>query len=69
MLEGAAFDELAVEQVMAGDRVPLRPAERAEVVHRLTARGETADAIADRLGIAARSVQRIRDQRRAEDAA
>lgn len=66
----AAFDEIAVERAMSGDVVALRPVERAEVVHRLTAAGYSASEIAPRVGIDARSVQRIRDdRRRAEDAA
>lgn len=65
----AVFDEIAVERAMRADGVPLRPVERAEVVHRLTAAGWSAAKIAPRAGVDARSVQRIRDQRRAEDAA
>jgi hypothetical protein len=65
-----AFDEVAVERAMAGDRVHLRPVERAEAVYRLTEAGLSAAQIGERLGIDKRSVQRIRDQRRtAEDAA
>jgi len=63
-VQGIAFDEIAVERSMSGDQVSLRPVERAEVVHRLTAAGYTASDIAARVGIDARSVQRIRDERR-----
>lgn len=68
LLEGKAFDENAVERAMAGDQVPLRPVERAEVVRRLTEGGLSAREIAARLNIAKRSVQRLRDQHRAQAA-
>jgi hypothetical protein len=62
--EGAVFDEIAVERALHGDKVHLRPGERAEVVRRLTAQGLSAKQIAPPVGIDKRSVQRIRDQRR-----
>ena len=62
--EGTAFDEVAVQRAMHGDKVALRPVERAEVVHRLTAQGLTAAQIAARVRVDERSVQRIRDDRR-----
>ena len=67
---GTVFDEVAVERAMAGDQVHLRPVERAEAVRRLTDSGYSAMAIAERLQVDARSVQRIRDeQRQAQEAA
>lgn len=62
--QGTAFDEVAVQRAMHGDPVRLRPVERAEVVHRLTAQGLTAAQIATRVRLDERSVQRIRDDRR-----
>lgn len=60
----AAFDEIAVQRAMRGDRaVRLRPVERAEVVRRLTAVGLSATQIADRLGASSRTVVRARTRR------
>lgn len=56
----AAFDDVAVHRAMHGDPVALRPAERAEVVRRLTAAGLPAVEIAARLRITARAVTRHR---------
>jgi transcriptional regulator with XRE-family HTH domain len=56
----AALDEIAVQRASRGERVRLSRAERAEVVRRLTAAGLSAADIADRLGIAQRSVSRLR---------
>lgn len=67
--EPIAFDEIAVERALHGDPVKLRPVERAEVVHRLTAAGLSAAEIAPRVGIDKRSVQRIRDERRNSESA
>lgn len=61
-----AFDEIAIERAMHGDPVHLRPVERAEAVRRLTDAGYSAAQIGDRLGVDQRSVQRIRDEQRAE---
>jgi DNA-binding CsgD family transcriptional regulator len=55
-----AIDEIAVQRASRGERVRLSRAERAEVVRRLTAAGLSAADIADRLGIAQRSVSRLR---------
>jgi DNA-binding CsgD family transcriptional regulator len=49
-----------VQRASRGERVQLSRAERAEVVRRLTAAGLSAAQIADRLGIAQRSVSRLR---------
>lgn len=57
---GGAIDEIAVHRAVHGDRVYLRPVERAEAVRRLRAQGMSGRQIAERLGIAARSVDRIR---------
>lgn len=57
---GGPVDEVAVARAMRGDRVPLRPAERAEAVRRLTAGQLSAAEIADRLDISKRSVVRRR---------
>ena len=54
------IDEIAVERAMRGYPTHLRDTERAEVVRRLTAQDMTAPEIARRLGIAPRSVTRIR---------
>lgn len=54
------LDEIAVQRASRGERVQLSRAERAEVVRRLTAAGLSAADIADRLGIAQRSVSRLR---------
>jgi transcriptional regulator with XRE-family HTH domain len=56
----ASFDEIAVGRAMRGERIRLRPVERAEAVRRLTAQGLSATEIGDRLGIAPRSVTRMR---------
>jgi transcriptional regulator with XRE-family HTH domain len=56
----ASFDEIAVGRAMRGERIRLRPVERAEAVRRLTAQGLSAAEIGDRLGIAPRSVTRMR---------
>jgi len=53
-------DEVAVELVCGGEPAALTALERAEVVRRLTKRGEPATRIAERLGMAARSVTRAR---------
>lgn len=54
------LDDIAIERAMRGDRVHIRPAERAEAVRRLTAYGLSAAEIADRLGVTDRSVSRHR---------
>src|SRR6266540_1779773 len=53
-------DEVAVELVCGGEPAALTALERAEVVRRLTKRGQPATRIAERLGMAARSVTRAR---------
>jgi hypothetical protein len=53
-------DEIAVELACAGEPTALTAVERAEVVRRLTARGESAWRIAERLRMATRSVTRAR---------
>jgi hypothetical protein len=58
-------DEIAVELACGGEPVSLTAVERAAVVRRLTARGETAERIAERLGMAARWVTRARAAARA----
>lgn len=55
-----AFDEIAVERAMHDASVRLRPAERAEVVRRLTRAGLSAAQIAQRVGVTDRSVVRWR---------
>lgn len=54
------IDEIAVERACNGDPVRLTVHERARVVGILTARGLSANAIAERLRLARRSVQRYR---------
>lgn len=63
---GVVPDEIAIQSAMRGYRVGLRPVERAEAVHRLTAAGHPAAEIAHRLRIEERSVQRIRDAHRTQ---
>lgn len=53
-------DEIAVELACAGVRTALTAVERAEVVRRLTARGEPAWRIGERLGTTGRWVTRAR---------
>lgn len=47
--EDGVFDEVAVERAMHGDPVPLAKGERVEVIRRLSARGSSDSAIAERL--------------------
>lgn len=54
------IDEVAVAEAVAGRPVRLTPAERAEAVLLLTARGYSAQEIADRLGTTQRTVTRRR---------
>lgn len=54
------MDEVAVERLIAGDRVTSTKAERLEAVRQLTARGRSAAWIAAHLHIAERSVTRLR---------
>jgi hypothetical protein len=53
-------DEIAVELACGGEPAALTRVERVEAVRRLTARGVAAWRIAERLGMAARSVERAR---------
>jgi hypothetical protein len=55
-----SVDDVAIERAMAGDRVHLRPVERAEAVRRMTASGLSAAEIAVRLGVSDRTVDRWR---------
>lgn len=57
---GDVVDEIAVEEACAGRRVRLSPKERAEAVRRLADRGLSNAVIADRVGLDARSVIRVR---------
>lgn len=54
------IDEVAVEQAMRGRRVALTRAERAEVVARMTRRGDSATLIALCTGTTVRTVTRMR---------
>lgn len=54
------LDEIAIQEAMRGRRVHLTPAEKAEAVARMTARGISAAKIAERLGVTPRSVIRRR---------
>jgi hypothetical protein len=54
------IDEIAVEQAMTGRRVTLNRAETSEAITRLTAMGESAEEIGQRLGMSARNVVRFR---------
>jgi DNA-binding CsgD family transcriptional regulator len=57
----ADIDEVAVDRVVAGDRLPLRPAEQLSVLARL-AGSYPDDEIARRLGLSTRTVLRHRSQ-------
>ncbi|MHA3700717.1 hypothetical protein ACXR2U_00915 [Jatrophihabitans sp. YIM 134969] len=62
-LTGDDIDEIAVERALAGDGIRLEQLtrnEQYEVVRRLTERGESIRAIADRLGTTMRTVSRRR---------
>lgn len=59
------LDEVAVERAMAGDRVALTKAERAEVVGRLTERGLSVRQIAEQLHTTSRTITRVRSSMRA----
>lgn len=53
-------DPIAVERAVLGERMRLTVPERHEVIQRLTASGLSANQIADRLGVAQRTVTRYR---------
>jgi hypothetical protein len=55
-------DEIAVELAMRGDRPRLRPLERRECVRRLHAEKWSDGRIADTIGCATKTVERIRDE-------
>lgn len=59
-------DEVAVELACGGVPVVLTPVERAVVVGVLTARGESAEQIAERLRVSTQSVLRARTAARSE---
>lgn len=59
-------DPVAVERAAWGDRVYLRPIERRAVVQLLTRRGLSARAIAERVGISSRTVERHRRREQVE---
>lgn len=54
------IDQIAVELACWGERVELTRAERAEVVRRQTAKRESGALVANRLGVAHRTVTRTR---------
>lgn len=53
-------DEIAVWRAIGGERIRLNAAERVEAVRLLAARGYSTSAASERLGMAYRSVLRIR---------
>jgi len=53
-------DWVVVERVLAGESMKTNPAERQELIAKLTARGVSAAEIGRRLGVTKRSVQRSR---------
>lgn len=53
-------DPVAVEKVVSGYRVHVRPIERRAAIHELTRRGLTASRIAMQVGVTKRTVQRNR---------
>lgn len=61
-VERPPMDEIAIERAMLGEPVKLSNRERAEAVRRLAERGLSDAQIGDLLGIATRSVFRVRDQ-------
>lgn len=63
------MDDAAIQRAMRGEDIHLRPVERAEAVRRMTQRGLSAAQIADRLRIDKRSVVRIRNDHRDQEAA
>ena len=65
----ASPDWVNIHRALAGEWIRLNVAERRAVVAALTARGESAAGIARRLGIAQRSVVRIRTRERTDAAA
>lgn len=66
--DALVFDEVAVARAACGDRVALRPVERAEVIRQLAAGGMSYAAIAEQLGITKRAVERVREGQRARAA-
>jgi transcriptional regulator with XRE-family HTH domain len=60
--EASGIDEMAVEAAMAGERVRLTGAERREAIRRLHAERWSDRRIADRIGVAAETVLRIRQE-------
>ncbi len=60
----AYVDPVAVERACWGDRVYLRPKERTAAAQRLTARGLSAQQIADMLGVSSRTIRRCRARKR-----
>ncbi|MCZ2837168.1 hypothetical protein [Modestobacter sp. VKM Ac-2985] len=58
--DAVLFDEVAVARAVRGEQVHLRPVERREAVHQLAAAGLTRGAIAARLQISTRAVERHR---------
>ena len=58
-------DEIAVERACRGERIPLNRAELTAAIERLNRRGLGSRAIAERLGVSARTVVRRRVERRA----
>jgi len=54
------LDDIAIAEAMRGRPVRLTPAERAEAVQRMTARGYSAQVIAERLNVTQRCVVRRR---------
>jgi DNA-binding CsgD family transcriptional regulator len=59
-VETTCIDEIAVERAVSGERVCLSAAERAEAIRLLHGRGLSAQQIAERLHVTARTVQRYR---------
>jgi DNA-binding CsgD family transcriptional regulator len=54
------LDDIAIDEAMRGRPVRLTKAEKAEAVRRMTARGDSAEQIAQRLHVSGRTVQRKR---------
>jgi hypothetical protein len=53
-------DEIAVELACRGERVALTPPEFVAAVQRLAGSGESSGRVAERLGVASRTVERVR---------
>lgn len=61
-------DEIAIEVAMSGRRVELTQRERDEVMRRMLAKGQSAGAVAERLHVTVRTVERYKRRVRNQQA-